>query len=92
MAQSKRGMVEGPTLLVPDLAVWRPDSETKEFTVVSLHPGVSRDQVQETCGWPVRFAQVPGQTPPPTESKLKTLRDLQARTRAAHGGGKEEAA
>ena len=27
----------------------------KEFTVVSLHPGVTREHVQETCGWPVAF-------------------------------------
>ena len=44
---------KGPTLLITDLAIWKPDPETKEFTVVSLHPGVTREQVQETCGWPV---------------------------------------
>ena len=31
---------KGPTLLITDLAIWKPDPETKEFTVVSLHPGV----------------------------------------------------
>ena len=36
----------GPTLLITDLAVWKPDPVTKEFTVVSLHPGVTREQVQ----------------------------------------------
>jgi glutaconate CoA-transferase subunit B len=76
---------KGPTLLVTDLAVWRPDPATKEFTVVSLHPGVTRDQVQETCGWTVRFADTLEQTPPPSALELKTLRDLQERTRIAHG-------
>jgi len=28
------------------------------------------------------------ETPPPTELELKTLRDLNARTKAAHSGGK----
>ncbi|MBW8726951.1 MAG: CoA-transferase subunit beta [Inquilinus limosus] len=76
---------KGPTLLVTDLAVWRPDPATKEFTVVSLHPGVTRDQVQETCGWTVRFADNLEQTPPPSALELKTLRDLKERTRIAHG-------
>jgi glutaconate CoA-transferase subunit B len=75
---------KGPTLLITDLAVWRPDPETKEFTVTSLHPGVTREMVQETCGWPVRYAGDLGETPPPTGVELSALRDLQARTAAAH--------
>ena len=76
----------GPTLLVTDLAIWRPDPETKEFTVTSLHPGVTREQVQGTCGWTVKFADAVEETPAPTALELKTLRDLQARTKAAHQG------
>ena len=74
----------GPTLLITDLAIWKPDPVTKEFTVVSMHPGVTREQVAETCGWPVKFAASVEETPPPTDLELKTLRDLQARTKAAH--------
>ena len=70
---------KGPTLLITDLAIWRPDPDTKEFTVVSLHPGVRRAQVQETC---VKQTL----TPEPTALELKTLRDLKARTEAAHKG------
>lgn len=76
---------QGPTLLVTDLAVWRPDPVSKVFTVVSLHPGVTREQVQETCGWTVRFADNLEETPPPSALELKTLRDLKERTRIAHG-------
>ena len=79
----------GPTLLVTDLAVWRPDPDTKEFTVVSLHPGVTRQMVQDTCGWTVRFAEHLEETPPPTALELTTLRDLQARTKAAHSGAQK---
>lgn len=74
----------GPALLVTDLAIWEPDPQTKEFTVVSLHPGVTREKVQETCGWTVKFADRMRETPPPTELEIKTLRDLQERTRKAH--------
>jgi glutaconate CoA-transferase subunit B len=75
---------KGPTLLITDLAIWRPDPESKEFTVTSLHCGVTPAMVQETCGWPVRFAEQVDETPEPTELELGTLRDLQARTAAAH--------
>jgi len=77
---------KGPTLLITDLAIWRPDIESKEFTVTSLHRGVTREMVQETCGWPVRFADRLEETPEPTDLELGTLRDLQARTAAAHQG------
>ena len=82
---------KGPTLLITDLAIWKPDPVTKEFTVVSMHKGVTRDMVQETCGWTVKFADDVAETPEPTELELTTLRDLQARTAAAHGGTKEKA-
>lgn len=77
---------KGPTLLITDLAIWRPDSETKEFVVRSLHRGVTRDMVQETCGWTVRYADNLEETPAPTAEELDTLRDLQSRTAAAHSG------
>ena len=77
---------KGPTLLITDLAIWRPDAETKEFTVTSLHRGVTRELVQESCGWTVRFANDLSETPVPTELELGTLRNLQARTAAAHAG------
>ncbi|MBW8636164.1 CoA-transferase subunit beta [Hoeflea sp. WL0058] len=92
-ARKKLGIeTAGPTLLITDLAIWKPDPETKEFTVVSLHPGVTRDEVQATCGWTVKFADDLEVTPAPTELELKTLRDLRERTRIAHSGKKEKAA
>ncbi len=77
---------KGPTLLITDLAIWRPNPETKEFVVTSLHPGVTRDDVQKTCGWSVRFADDLETTPNPTDQELQTLRALKERTAAAHSG------
>jgi glutaconate CoA-transferase, subunit B len=82
---------QGPMLLVTDLAVWQPDPISKEFTVNSLHPGVTRDAVQATVGWTVAFADSVTETPPPTSEELDVLRALHARTDAAHGK-KEKAA
>lgn len=70
----------GPTLVVTDLAIWQPDAETKELTVRSLHRGVTREVVQSTCGWPVKFDAAVQETPEPSESELGTLRKLQERT------------
>jgi glutaconate CoA-transferase subunit B len=72
---------------VTDLAIMRPDPVTKELTVVSLHPGVTREQVAEKTGWAIQFADSLEETAPPTEDELDTLRDLQARTARAHGTG-----
>jgi glutaconate CoA-transferase, subunit B len=75
---------EGPALIVTDLCMMKPDPETKEFEVVSLHPGVTRDVVRERTGWTLRFAAAVDETPPPGRTELDTLRDLQARTAQAH--------
>lgn len=85
--RSKLGIkTEGPSLLITDLAVWMPDESTKELKIVSLHPGVTREQVQETVGWPVSFASDASITAKPSNDELETLRDLRARTAAAHSG------
>lgn len=76
---------DGPTLIVTDLCTMRPNAETNEFEVATLHPGVTRDKVEEQTGWPIRFAARVEGTPPPTADELRTLRDLHERTRKAHG-------
>jgi glutaconate CoA-transferase, subunit B len=76
---------KGPTKLVTDLAVFEPDGETKEMTVVSIHPGVTREQIKENTGWAVRYAAKVGETPAPTAQELAVLRELNARTARAHG-------
>jgi glutaconate CoA-transferase subunit B len=54
------------------------------MTVVSIHPGVTREQIQENSGWKVAFAATVAKTPPPTPRELEVLRDLHARTNRAH--------
>jgi glutaconate CoA-transferase subunit B len=76
---------KGPTRLMTDLAIFEPDPETKEMIVTSIHPGVTREQVQDNTGWPVRFAGTVAETPPPTAQELEVLRELYARTARAHG-------
>jgi glutaconate CoA-transferase, subunit B len=75
----------GPVFLVSDLGTMRPHPETNEFQVTSLHPGVTRETVTSQTGWPVTFAPSVVETPAPTADELGVLRDLNARTAAAHG-------
>lgn len=76
----------GPSLLITDMALWKPDAQTREFTVVSLHPGVTREAMRDSVGWEIRYDDNLGETPPPTDEELQVLRDLKARTDRAHRG------
>ncbi|MGH2481674.1 MAG: CoA-transferase subunit beta, partial [Ktedonobacteraceae bacterium] len=76
----------GPTLVITDLCLMRPDPQTKELIVTSIHPGVTREQITQQTGWPLRFSETVDQIPPPTEGELAVLRDLHARTEQAHRG------
>jgi glutaconate CoA-transferase subunit B len=75
----------GPTLIVTDLCMMRPDPETNEFKVASLHAGITRAQVREQTGWSVQFHDDVEETAAPTGAELDALRDLTARTARAHG-------
>ena len=77
----------GPVALITDLALWEPYADTGELTVTSLHPGVTAEMVQDTCGWQVRFAAELAGTPPPDATELSVLRELKARTASAQRTG-----
>lgn len=76
---------KGPTKLITDLCIMEPNPMTREMTVVSIHPGVTREQIQENTGWTVKYADKVSETPAPTEKELKVLRELNERTVRAHG-------
>ena len=75
----------GPAAVITDLCILRPDDTTHELSVASIHPGVTREQIQQNTGWDVRFRSDCSQTIPPGTRELAVLRDLKARTAAAHG-------
>jgi glutaconate CoA-transferase subunit B len=66
----------GPTLIVTDLGLMRPDPETSELTLTELHPDVELEQVREATGWKLKVAGNLSATPAPTETELQILRDL----------------
>ncbi|MFP3923450.1 MULTISPECIES: CoA-transferase subunit beta [Pseudomonas] len=75
----------GPVGIITDLCIMEPEAGTHEFVVTTLHPGVTREQVIAATGWDVRFADTVANSDAPSEYELNALRDLEARTAAAHG-------
>jgi glutaconate CoA-transferase subunit B len=75
----------GPTTVVTDLCILRPDPVSRELTVTNLHAGVTPEQVREATGWPIRFSEAVATIEPATEIELTTLRELEQRTMIAHG-------
>jgi len=76
---------KGPVAVVTDLCLMEPHPVTKELTVTQLHPGVDREQVKKATEWNISFAAELKKTAPPTETELATLRDLERRSKEAHG-------
>ncbi|HEY1655853.1 MAG TPA: CoA-transferase subunit beta [Candidatus Tumulicola sp.] len=76
----------GPTRVITNLGVFEPDAQSKELTLVQLHPGVEINDVRESTGWAISVADDLRRTPEPAPEVLAVLRDLLARTAAAHAG------
>lgn len=68
----------GPTVVITDLGVLRPEPEGKELVLTGIHPGVTVDQVREATGWELRVADDLAQTAAPTVAELEQLRHLEA--------------
>ena len=77
---------KGPTAVITDLGILAPDPVTRELTLTSLHPGVAVEKVVESTGWPLKVAPQVETTEAPTDTELRVLRDLNARTAQAHAG------
>lgn len=78
---------KGPTLVITDLCIMRPEPGTNELVVDTLHPGVTPEDVRDATGWSLRFGPDVGETPAPTPEELEALRSLHVRTEQAHRRG-----
>jgi glutaconate CoA-transferase, subunit B len=65
----------GPYRVITDLAVMGYSAETCRMQVRSLHPHVTREQVQEATGFSLEWAAEVSQTTPPTDEQLRILRE-----------------
>jgi glutaconate CoA-transferase subunit B len=68
----------GPTAVITDLGILRPDPDTKELVLTDVHPGVSPEQVVAATGWPLRVAPDVTVTEAPRADELAALQDLRS--------------
>ncbi|MGQ0615557.1 MAG: CoA-transferase subunit beta [Acidimicrobiia bacterium] len=71
----------GPTLVITDLGLLRPDPVACELVLTDVHPGVAVDDVVAATGWELRVAAEVGTTEAPTDAELSHLRHLEATQR-----------
>ncbi len=85
-SREKAGLTgKGPVAVITDLCILRPDAATRELKVASIHPGVDRETIAANTGWKIQFEERCSETERPRAEELQVLRDLKARTAAAHG-------
>ncbi|HVN44567.1 MAG TPA: CoA-transferase [Steroidobacteraceae bacterium] len=73
-----------PKAVITDFGVLRPDPQTLELELAALYPGVDAEAARAATGWPLKVARALEVVPPPERRELEVLRDLHARTAAAH--------
>lgn len=66
----------GPYAVITNLCTFKFDEATGEMTVVSLHEGVTIEQVRENTPWEVKVAEKLETTKAPTDREISALRSL----------------
>jgi len=65
----------GPHRVITDMAVLSFDPETREASLLSVHPGVRTEQVVANTGFPLRVPRDVPETPVPSAEELRLLRE-----------------
>ncbi|MET9692632.1 CoA-transferase [Streptomyces sp. NPDC006514] len=73
----------GPTAVITDLGILRPDASTAELVLTEVHPGVTVEQVRAATGWELKVADKIVTTEAPSSGELTALRALKAAGRSA---------
>ena len=68
----------GPTVIITDIGVMRPDPVTGEFVLTALHPGRTVEEAIAATGWALQVSPRLTSSEPPTATELELLRALQA--------------
>jgi glutaconate CoA-transferase subunit B len=66
----------GPTLVVTDLGLLRPQPDSLELELTHLHPGVSVEDARAATGWDLAVSNHLAATDPPSTPELSALRRL----------------
>jgi glutaconate CoA-transferase, subunit B len=65
----------GPDVVVTDMATFDFETSERQMRLVSLHPGVSVEDIRERVGWELHVAENLVVTPEPTEEELRLIRE-----------------
>lgn len=63
----------GPSAVISNMAVYRFDEETGRMYVDTMHPGITKEILQENTGFTLDFSRCKGETQPPTYEELDIL-------------------
>ena len=74
----------GPRALITDFGILRPHRQSQELELAAIYPGVTPEAARAACGWPLTVASDLAVLPAPEAADLRVLRELHARTEAAH--------
>jgi glutaconate CoA-transferase subunit B len=75
-SRARAGLHGGPSRVITDKAIFGFHPETKQMTLVSIHPGNSLEDVLATMGFsPVVPPQIPT-TEPPEKEQLRLIREV----------------
>jgi glutaconate CoA-transferase, subunit B len=66
----------GPAKVFTDLAILDFEEESKRMRVVSLHPGVTREQVEGETGFELVWPSEVPETVPPTAEELEAIHEI----------------
>ncbi|WP_416825232.1 CoA-transferase subunit beta [Ectobacillus polymachus] len=65
--------IGGPTAVISNMAVYRFHEETGLMYVDTIHPGITKEMLQENTGFTLDFSRCQGETKPPTYEELDIL-------------------
>lgn len=76
-ARERAGLAErtGPYRVITQLGIYGFDEETKRLRLLSLHPGVSLEEVKENSSFEILMPEEIETSPEPTEQHLRILRE-----------------
>jgi glutaconate CoA-transferase, subunit B len=77
-AREKAGLPadSGPHRVITQLGVYGFDDETKKIKLISMHPGVTVDQIKENSGFDIIIPDKIETSPEPTDEELRILKEI----------------
>lgn len=65
---------QGPQLVITDKALFNFDNATHEMQLISLHPGITLEEVEASVAWKLKRVANLAETPAPTDTELHQIR------------------